>query len=193
VRTNRSYPDQYEVLLSTTGKAIADFKTTLKAMASAPTNNNWNEVVIDLSKYTGQVGYIAIHHKCYDKNYLLIDDFGIYTDGVQGGEWQTATVSATSTELKDLTPATEYEVQVQSFTEEESSPWSESVTFTTGELAKGDINGEGNVDAQDASLILQYVAKKTDTIQNADINGDGVVDTQDASLILQYVAKKITW
>ena len=95
--------------------------------------------------------------------------------------------------LKDLTPATEYEVQVQSFTEEESSPWSESVTFTTGELAKGDINGEGNVDAQDASLILQYVAKKTDTIQNADINGDGVVDAQDASLILQYVAKKITW
>ncbi len=193
VRTNRSYPDQYEVLLSTTGKAIADFKTTLKAMASAPSNNNWNEVVIDLSKYTGQVGYIAIHHECYDKNYLLIDDFGIYIDGVQGGEWQTATVSDTSTELKGLTPATDYEVQVQSFTEEESSPWSESVTFTTNELSKGDINGEGNVDAQDASLILQYVAKKTDTIQNADVNGDGVVDAQDASLILQYVAKKITW
>ena len=30
-------------------------------------------------------------------------------------------------------------------------------------------------------------------IENADVNNDGNVDAQDASLILQYVAKKITW
>lgn len=57
----------------------------------------------------------------------------------------------------------------------------------------GNVNGDGQVDAQDASLVLQYVAKKTDTIQHADINNDGKIDAQDASLILQYVAKKITW
>lgn len=56
-----------------------------------------------------------------------------------------------------------------------------------------DVNGDSNVDAQDASLVLQYVAKKIDTIQNADVNSDGNVDAQDASLILQYVAKKISW
>ena len=57
----------------------------------------------------------------------------------------------------------------------------------------GDVNNDGEVDAQDASLVLQYVAKKIDSIENADVNDDGVVDAQDASLILQYVAKKITW
>lgn len=58
---------------------------------------------------------------------------------------------------------------------------------------KGDVNGDDSVDAQDASLVLQYVAKKIDSIQNADVNNDGSIDAQDASLILQYVAKKITW
>lgn len=59
----------------------------------------------------------------------------------------------------------------------------------------GDVNNDGEVDAQDASLVLQYVAKKIDSIEieNADVNNDGNVDAQDASLILQYVAKKISW
>ena len=58
---------------------------------------------------------------------------------------------------------------------------------------RGDVNATGVIDAQDASLVLQYVAKKTDTIQNADVNNDGKIDAQDASLILQYVAKKTSW
>lgn len=65
--------------------------------------------------------------------------------------------------------------------------------FEVIDALKGDANNDGVVDAQDASLVLQYVAKKIDTIQNADVNNDGVVDAQDASLILQYVAKKISW
>ena len=61
----------------------------------------------------------------------------------------------------------------------------------------GDVNGDGNVTAQDASLVLQLVAKKItqDTegvvYKAADVNGDGNVTAQDASLILQHVAKKI--
>ena len=58
---------------------------------------------------------------------------------------------------------------------------------------KGDTNGDNVIDAQDASLVLQYVAKKISNVSNADVNGDGVVDAQDASIILQVVAKKITW
>lgn len=65
-------------------------------------------------------------------------------------------------------------------------------TFSTA-LLKGDANGDGQVDAQDASLVLQYVAKKISEVQQADVNDDGQVDAQDASLILQYVAKKISW
>ena len=63
-------------------------------------------------------------------------------------------------------------------------------TFSTA-LLKGDTNGDGQVDAQDASLVLQYVAKKISEVQHADVNKDGKVDALDASLILQKVAKKI--
>ena len=62
---------------------------------------------------------------------------------------------------------------------------------------KGDVNGDGSITAQDASLVQQLVAKKvtaaTEGIvyEAADVNGDGAVTAQDASLIQQHVAKKI--
>ena len=61
----------------------------------------------------------------------------------------------------------------------------------------GDVNGDGSITAQDASLVQQLVAKKvtaaTEGIvyEAADVNGDGAVTAQDASLIQQHVAKKI--
>jgi hypothetical protein len=63
----------------------------------------------------------------------------------------------------------------------------------------GDVNGDGEITAQDASLVLQLVAKKIAPTADgivygaADVNDDGDVTAQDASLILQYVAKKISW
>lgn len=66
--------------------------------------------------------------------------------------------------------------------------------FTTSML-KGDINSDGEVTAQDASLVQQLVAGKITLVDEsiADVNNDGKVDAQDASLIQQYVAGKITW
>jgi hypothetical protein len=66
-------------------------------------------------------------------------------------------------------------------------------------VMKGDVNGDDQITAQDASLVLQLVAKKIAPTADgivygaADVNEDGDVTAQDASLILQYVAKKITW
>lgn len=63
--------------------------------------------------------------------------------------------------------------------------------------ALGDPNGDGNVDASDASLILAEYAKMstggasdlTDEEKNpADVNTDGLIDSTDASLILEYYA-----
>ncbi len=55
----------------------------------------------------------------------------------------------------------------------------------------GDVDGNGLVQAADASLILQYVVGlKTLTaaqLAAADVNGDGVVSAYDASWILHYV------
>ena len=74
--TNKSYPDKYEVLLSTTGTETTDFTVSLKPMA-ADAGGAWQLYVLDLSEYDGQEGYVAIHHQDYDMNYLLIDDFAI--------------------------------------------------------------------------------------------------------------------
>ena len=69
---------------------------------------------------------------------------------------------------------------------------------TTNEtFTLGDVNGDGSITAQDASLVQQLVAKKVSAAtegivyEAADVNGDGEVTAQDASLIQQHVAKKI--
>ena len=70
VVTHPSYPDSYEVKLSTAGNAVADFTVTLQDMAPALTadHGEWKEVTIDLSAYEGQQGYIAIHHQCFESD-----------------------------------------------------------------------------------------------------------------------------
>lgn len=61
----------------------------------------------------------------------------------------------------------------------------------------GDANGDDEVDALDASLILQYVAHKfgdenDDFIkESANANNGEEIDALDASLVLQHAAKKI--
>lgn len=129
VRTNAGYPDKYEVLLSTTGNAVADFTETLQAMAPAPAVSAWNEVVIDLGAYAGQEGYIAIHHQDMDANYLLIDDFSV-TSPPETSEWTTVENVTSPYKIEGLTPETNYNVQVQAVYAEGVSVW-EQTNFTT--------------------------------------------------------------
>ena len=72
-----------------------------------------------------------------------------------------------------------------------------AATFTAKALVLGDVNGDAQVTAQDASLVLQHVAGKVELdgsdLVAADVNGDGDVTAQDASLILQKVAGKADW
>lgn len=67
-----------------------------------------------------------------------------------------------------------------------------------GVFKRGDVNGDNDVDALDAALVLQYVAHKfgdenTDfIIETANVNdSEEGIDALDASLILQHAAKKI--
>ena len=153
VRTNAGYPDQYEVLLSTTGNTIADFTVTLQDMAIAPDNGEWNEVVIPLTGYTGQ-GYIAIHHQDYDANYLCIDDFGIY-EVIPAGSWIEATANTTTLAITGLTDETDYEWQVQAVCggEDGSSEWSSMSTFHTPSNCEVPANlTTTDIDASSATL-----------------------------------------
>ena len=60
----------------------------------------------------------------------------------------------------------------------------------------GDVSGDGNVTAYDASLVLQHVVglrELSDTEREAaDVTGDGTVSALDAALILQYTVSLIT-
>ena len=60
-------------------------------------------------------------------------------------------------------------------------------------VQKGDANGDGTIDTQDAIKVVQYYLGKNPTdfnIQAADVNNDGVVDTQDAIQIIKIYLKK---
>ena len=128
--------DAYEVLLSTTGTGISDFTVTLQAMKDAPYalnegTDDWEEVTIDLSNYSGQ-GYIAIHHVSNCMYFLVIDDFEIYETIAEDWIPATAENGATSVVIEGLDSETEYEWQVQADCGDEDgvSSWSAS-TFTT--------------------------------------------------------------
>ena len=131
VRTNKGYPDAYEVLLSTAGNDPADFTVVLQDMAAAPAVADWTKVAIDLSAYEGQEGYIAFHHVSYDCNYLLIDDFSLCAEDTPAGEWVTATTSDTSVELTGLTEETTYEFTIIGIKDGEANAGTPVATFTT--------------------------------------------------------------
>ena len=55
----------------------------------------------------------------------------------------------------------------------------------------GDVNCDGEVNSQDAALILQYIVGLTDLesygLVSGDVNNNSSINSQDAALILQYV------
>jgi len=69
----------------------------------------------------------------------------------------------------------------------------EAATFEV--YALGDVDQDGTIGPYDASLVLQYIAEKTELtgVQKlaADTDRDGAIGPYDASLILQYIAEKI--
>lgn len=127
VRDDGMYHDHYNVYVSTGSNSINDFTLLYEPGDASAT---WTEVTVDLSSFGGAMGYIALRHIDYDQNYLLIDDFGIYTR--QCGSWTEANVNTNSLEINNLSPSTAYQWQVQAICGGENvvSSWSGS-TFST--------------------------------------------------------------
>jgi hypothetical protein len=98
----------------------------------------------------------------------------------------TATITATANSAPGAYPVTVSGGKAQNY----------DLSYTNGTLiilAKGDANGDGVIDTQDAIKVVQYYLGKNPTdfnIQAADVNNDGVVDTQDAIQIIKIYLKK---
>ena len=62
-------------------------------------------------------------------------------------------------------------------------------------VVKGDVNGDGEVDALDTGIVRQYVNATRDLVGvyalAADVNSDGEIDSLDSLQILKYRAAKI--
>lgn len=157
-----NWADTYEVLLSTTGNAIADFTITLRPMTKANAGS-WSEVSIDLSAYKGMKGYIAIHHKCEGQYYLLIDDFTVGPVSA-AGDWVEKSVTTNSATITGLTKNTEYECQVIGMKGGNELVNPQTVTFTTTnaiELADGSTTNSGTIDAQNGQTTSVTLTGRT--------------------------------
>ena len=62
-------------------------------------------------------------------------------------------------------------------------------------VIKGDVNGDGEVDALDTGIVRQYIKGTRELVgvyaMAADVNSDGEIDSLDSALILKYRAAKI--
>lgn len=125
VNTATSYPDSYEVLLSTTGTETTDFTIELQAMAAATPG----QVTIDLSNYAGQTGHIAIHHVSYDCYLLAIYEFAVYGKEDPAGAWQDMAVTDKTATISGLATNNAYEYQIQSVKDNSASEWTEAAQF----------------------------------------------------------------
>ena len=99
-----AWHDIYEVRVSTTGIAEADFAGD-ENLVRPLTPGLKGTQDYDLEKYSGQEGYIAIHHKNYDGYWITVDDFELSS----GHKWKKATTTTNSVVLTRLTPDVDYE------------------------------------------------------------------------------------
>ncbi len=118
-----AYQETYGIYVSTRGTELGDFEQIGEDMLS-PASTEWNEVSIDLSKYAGEEGYIAIrNYNCTDMDYMLIDAFGVYGATAEASEWNLVKDAASPYTITGLEPATAYDVEVQANYGDGQSVW----------------------------------------------------------------------
>ncbi len=127
VKCNASYPDHYQVYVSTSGNAIDNFSPLNERSVAT---GEWTEIFLDLSMYAGQQGYVAIRHEDINMDYLEIDDFEIS----YGSSWITVSNVTSPLTIEGLTPGTTYNWQVKGLNCSgygNYTPWSATHSFTT--------------------------------------------------------------
>jgi alpha-tubulin suppressor-like RCC1 family protein len=104
---------------------------------------------------------------------------------------QTATLPPGVTPTATATPtATRTPTRTATLAPPTNTP-TRTPTATVSPGVCGDVNGDGEVNSLDASLVLQLDAGRVDSLEgeeSGDVNGDGEVNSIDAAIILQFDA-----
>lgn len=90
-----------------------------------------------------------------------------------------------------------YYIAVQGMVDFDASQEREMAMFTltvegdaAPEVTYGDLNGDGEIDTEDAGVIIDFyygaIDLTAEQLMAADVNGDGIVDTEDAGLLIDY-------
>ena len=80
---DQSYPDGYDVKISTTGTAVADFSTTLQSIGAE--NSAWTTRGLSLNAYAGQTVYIAFVNNSNDMYLLFLDNIKVIVPQANDG------------------------------------------------------------------------------------------------------------
>ena len=132
----------------------------------------FQQYTIDLSGYEG-IGCIAIrHYNVENLFYLNIDDFCVEQPGGEyPGEWQVLEGVTNPYTINNLTPNTDYEVQVQAVGEG-TSDWSSPTYFTTLSIPDVYILGQINDQQWAANVGTKMAYNADDNIYTATITID---------------------
>ncbi|MGN1132109.1 MAG: leucine-rich repeat protein [Ruminococcus sp.] len=130
-----------------------------------------NNMIIFSDKGSSKIGDLDIP----GDNYIYDNGWKPYSDTPT--ETTTQPDSSTETSTTQTEPTT-------------TSSSTEPTTTSQPSYAKGDVNGDGDVDIADATILQKYINKVAVTIQQevADVNGDGRVDVRDVTMIQKKVA-----
>ncbi len=110
-----SYPNDYSVLVSTTGSSVADFTDTLASYSV--TNTSWTERTVDLSAYAGMNIYISFWQSYSAASYygFGLDDFTVeeIPSCLSPDTLTTTNITATTADINwtDPNSATEWEIE----------------------------------------------------------------------------------
>lgn len=72
---SNTFPEPFDILLSTTGNAATDFTTTIAAAVTP--NTTWQKFTYALTAYAGQTVYIAFRTTTLDEWELYLDDISV--------------------------------------------------------------------------------------------------------------------
>lgn len=87
VNVDASFPDGYQVKISTTGTTVASFTTNLLTVGAE--SANWNNRSLSLNAYAGQTVYIAFVNNSNDKFVLVLDNIKVIVPQVNDGNVRT--------------------------------------------------------------------------------------------------------
>ena len=129
------FQEHVAIYVSTAGNKVADFTDGDIVLPETIVTNEYVEYSVDLTRYAGVQGFIAIRHfNCTNQFHLDVDDFGLYNADSSSEEWQEIEATETTALITGLNPETFYDYQVVGIVGEDSYPSAVAVLQTKEEI-----------------------------------------------------------